>query len=74
VRSDAERDLQELFSPSKFGASGAWKKLAGQCFEKDAGEYTYEVCMFGEAKQKPNRGGQTFSLGFVPSPSFIANR
>ena len=25
--------------------------------------YTYEVCLFNEAKQKPNHGGQTFSLG-----------
>jgi len=27
--------------------------------------YTYEVCLFGEAKQKPNHGGTTFSLGSV---------
>lgn len=27
--------------------------------------YTYEVCLFGEAKQKPNHGGSTFSLGYV---------
>lgn len=27
--------------------------------------YTYEVCLFGEAKQKPNKGGQNFSLGCV---------
>jgi hypothetical protein len=27
--------------------------------------YTYEVCLFEEAKQKPNRGGTTFSLGSV---------
>ena len=25
--------------------------------------YTYEVCLFNETKQKPNHGGQTFSLG-----------
>lgn len=27
--------------------------------------YTYEVCMFGEARQIPNNGGTTFSLGSV---------
>jgi len=27
--------------------------------------YTYEVCLFGEAKQIPNKGGSTFSLGYV---------
>lgn len=27
--------------------------------------YTYEVCLFGEAKQIPNKGGSTFSLGSV---------
>lgn len=25
--------------------------------------YTYEICLFDEAKQKPNRGGSTHSLG-----------
>ncbi len=25
--------------------------------------YTYEVCLFGTAKQKPNKGGSTFTLG-----------
>lgn len=27
--------------------------------------YTYEVCLFGEARQKPMNGGTTFSLGYV---------
>jgi hypothetical protein len=27
--------------------------------------YTYEVCLFDEARQKPNKGGTTFSLGYV---------
>lgn len=27
--------------------------------------YTYEVCLFNEAKQKPNKGGQSFSLGYA---------
>lgn len=32
--------------------------------------YIYEVCLFGEVKQKPVGGGQEFSLGCVPS-SFL---
>lgn len=51
---------------SKFGPEGEWKKLEGSCVEKDLGEYTYELCFFGEAKQRSNRGGSTNSLGFVP--------
>lgn len=27
--------------------------------------YTYEVCLFDEARQKPNKGGTTFSLGYL---------
>ena len=27
--------------------------------------YIYEVCLFDEARQKPLKGGATFSLGFV---------
>lgn len=28
-----------------------------------ASRYTYEVCLFDEARQKPNKGGSSFSLG-----------
>jgi len=27
--------------------------------------YTYDVCLFDEAKQIANKGGSTFSLGYV---------
>jgi hypothetical protein len=64
---DAVRELGELFSPARLGAQGEWKKLEKQCLALDAGEYTYEVCLFDEARQKPNHGGQTFSLGCVPA-------
>ncbi|KAI0034384.1 glucosidase II beta subunit-like-domain-containing protein [Vararia minispora EC-137] len=60
---DSARDLNELFDPKFFGAQGEWRKLANQCLSKNTGDYTYEVCFFGEARQKPNNGGQTFSLG-----------
>ncbi|KAJ8456395.1 hypothetical protein ONZ45_g18736 [Pleurotus djamor] len=63
VSERAEDDIKDIFDVEGFGAEGEWKKLDGTCIEKDTGEYTYEVCLFGEAKQKPNRGGSTFSLG-----------
>ncbi|KAH9483089.1 Glucosidase 2 subunit beta [Psilocybe cubensis] len=58
-----ENDIKEIFNINGFGAKGEWKKLDGTCLEKDTGDYTYEVCLFNEVKQKPNNGGTTFSLG-----------
>jgi len=58
-----ENDIKEIFNVHGFGAKGEWKKLDGTCLEKDTGDYTYEVCLFDEVKQKPNNGGTTFSLG-----------
>lgn len=62
-KEDAERELTRLFDTQWFGPEGEWKKLDGTCLSKDTGDYTYEVCLFGEARQKPNKGGSTFSLG-----------
>jgi protein kinase C substrate 80K-H len=59
----ANEDLLDLFDPEGFGPEGEWKKLDGMCLSKDTGEYTYEVCLFDEAKQIPNSGGSGFSLG-----------
>lgn len=59
----ANEDLLDLFDPDGFGSEGEWKKLDGMCLSKDTGEYTYEVCLFDEAKQIPNSGGSGFSLG-----------
>ncbi|KAG1753222.1 glucosidase II beta subunit-like-domain-containing protein [Suillus lakei] len=53
----------DLFDPDGFGSEGEWKKLDGMCLSKDTGEYTYEVCLFDEARQIPNSGGSSFSLG-----------
>ncbi|KAJ7265858.1 glucosidase II beta subunit-like-domain-containing protein [Mycena haematopus] len=68
----AEEDLDEIFNVHGFGPEGEWKKLDGTCLNLDTGEYTYEVCMFEDAKQKPNKGGTTFNLGkfssWNPSP------
>ncbi|KAJ7283361.1 glucosidase II beta subunit-like-domain-containing protein [Mycena rebaudengoi] len=71
---DAEVDRDEVFSVEGFGAEGQWKKLDGTCLELNTGEYTYEVCMFDQARQKPGpgKGGSTFNLGsfssWNPSP------
>ncbi|KAF4616007.1 hypothetical protein D9613_011454 [Agrocybe pediades] len=62
-KEEKANEVKEIFNVHGFGAKGEWKKLDGSCFEKDTGDYTYEVCMFKEIKQKPNNGGQTFSLG-----------
>ncbi|CAL1701892.1 unnamed protein product [Somion occarium] len=59
----AKEDLSRLFDSNWYGKDGEWKKLDGTCLEKDTGDYTYEVCLFDEARQKPNKGGSTFSLG-----------
>ncbi|KAH7903854.1 glucosidase II beta subunit-like protein-domain-containing protein [Hygrophoropsis aurantiaca] len=60
---EAKENLEDLFDPEGFGPEGEWKKLDGLCLEKDTGDYTYEVCLFDEARQKPNKGGSSFSLG-----------
>lgn len=36
---NAQRDLEDLFKPDRFGKDGEWKKLDKFCLEKDTGEY-----------------------------------
>ncbi|RPD62087.1 endoplasmic reticulum protein [Lentinus tigrinus ALCF2SS1-7] len=62
-KEDAEKELARLFDPEWYGAQGEWKKLHGTCIDKEVGDYIYEVCLFDEARQKPVKGGSTFSLG-----------
>lgn len=57
----AQNSLSDL--ATKFGPKGEWKKLDGTCVEKNLGEYTYELCFFGGATQKSNKGGGNNSLG-----------
>jgi len=64
---NAQQDSEDLFKPERFGKDGEWKKLDKLCLEKNAGEYTYEVCLFGEARQKANSGGSVHSLGHFSS-------
>lgn len=61
----AEEDVSDIFTAEGFGLEGEWKKLDGTCLEYDVADYTYEVCLFEEAKQKPKNGGVTHSLGSV---------
>ncbi|KIK65747.1 hypothetical protein GYMLUDRAFT_158799 [Collybiopsis luxurians FD-317 M1] len=71
-KENAENDLKEIFNIHGYGYEGEWKKLDNTCLKKEIGDYTYELCLFGEAKQIPNKGGSTFSLGkfasWNPSP------
>lgn len=46
-----------------WGGDWAWKKLDGECIDKDLGEYTYELCWFKNAKQKSNKGHGSTNLG-----------
>jgi protein kinase C substrate 80K-H len=62
---DEESALAKLYDPQWFGSDGTWKKLDGTCLSKNTGEYTYEVCLFGQATQKANNGGASNSLGYV---------
>ncbi|KAF8450938.1 glucosidase II beta subunit-like-domain-containing protein [Boletus edulis BED1] len=68
----AYHDLSALFDPDGFGPEGEWKRLDGLCLEMDTGDYTYEVCLFDEARQKPNKGGSTVSLGKFSSWNKLA--
>ncbi|CAE6424202.1 unnamed protein product [Rhizoctonia solani] len=60
---DSEDALAKLETGGHFGKDGEWKKLDGVCLEKDTGEYTYSVCLFGSATQKSNKDHGSHSLG-----------
>jgi protein kinase C substrate 80K-H len=40
-----------------FGVGNVWEKLYKTCIELDTPEYTYELCLFDTATQKPKSGG-----------------
>jgi chaperonin cofactor prefoldin len=45
------------------GMEGEWEKLWDTCVSVDSFEYTYEICFFGTATQKPRNGHGGTSLG-----------
>ena len=53
-----EDSIQELKAsiggdnPEKFGPDGELHSIKDSCFSITTGKYTYELCMFGKAKQK----------------------
>ena len=45
----ARRELDN--AGEDYGPGGVWRALRDKCFSARVGEYTYDVCLFGEAKQ-----------------------
>lgn len=56
--SEHEKDLAH-----DWGATNEWSYALGSCFSVDLTEYTYEICPFAEARQKPKNGGGSTGLG-----------
>ncbi|RUS25018.1 hypothetical protein BC938DRAFT_472741 [Jimgerdemannia flammicorona] len=46
-----------------YGLNQEWAKLEDQCFELNEGEYTYSLCILGQAHQKSNRDHSSTYLG-----------
>ncbi|KAI9494851.1 glucosidase II beta subunit-like-domain-containing protein [Zychaea mexicana] len=46
-----------------YGKHYEWLRLKDVCTEKNEGEYTYSVCIFGDAYQKSNKDGARVKLG-----------
>ncbi|KAI9314557.1 glucosidase II beta subunit-like-domain-containing protein [Dichotomocladium elegans] len=60
-----ERKLETVNEDLKkdYGERHEWLKLKDVCAEKNEGEYTYSVCLFGNAYQKSNKDGARINLG-----------
>ncbi|KAJ8658183.1 hypothetical protein O0I10_006190 [Lichtheimia ornata] len=60
-----ERNLQTINDDlgKDYGEKHEWLKLKDTCVEKNEGEYTYSVCLFGNAYQKSNKDGARVNLG-----------
>ncbi|TPX70887.1 hypothetical protein SpCBS45565_g01514 [Spizellomyces sp. 'palustris'] len=62
-------DLQEKLNSFKrlegvdFGPAGVWEKLFEKCFDYDAAEYKYYICILQKAEQKPKSGTAGTNLG-----------
>jgi protein kinase C substrate 80K-H len=53
-QSDLEKD---------YGPDSVFRALKDKCIQKEAGEYTYELCLMGSTKQKPKKGGADTNMG-----------
>lgn len=58
-----DKEALQKLSDGTYGPEGEWKKLEDMCLEKDTGDYTYSVCLFGAATQKSNNDHATHNLG-----------
>jgi len=56
------RSTKELLE-SYFGEQNEYFTLYKTCVSTDTVEYTYELCLFEEMRQKPRHGGSSTSLG-----------
>ncbi|CAG8502938.1 18603_t:CDS:10 [Acaulospora morrowiae] len=72
ARNSAEEEKKNLESKIEdinnklskdYGSQEEFAKLDGECFERNTGEYTYSVCMFGAATQKSNNDHTSTHLG-----------
>lgn len=50
-------------NPEKFGLDGELNAIKDECFSILSGKYTYELCMFGRAKQKEGTSAGGTDLG-----------
>ena len=63
--SNAQRELENHKSDlvKDYGPDAIFRALKSTCIQKEAGEYTYELCFLGSTKQKPKKGGADQNMG-----------
>ena len=56
--SEEEADLQK-----DYGSDGIFRALKDRCVSKEAGEYDYELCWYGQTTQKSKKGHGNTGMG-----------